>query len=61
MEHFNGVIPLLYKKGDKRPDIINQNQKCLNILCPKHEENVLIFLDYMHSLVRAFAGRLNIQ
>ena len=43
MDHFIGHIPFASLEGDKRPDKINQNQESLNILCPKQENNVLIF------------------
>ena len=43
MDHYIGHIPFASLEGDKRPDKINQNQECLNILCPKQENNVSIF------------------
>ena len=43
VDHFIGHIPFASLEGDKRPDKINQNQEILNILCPKQENNVLIF------------------
>ena len=46
VDHFIGHISMLYKKVIIRPDITNQNQECLNILCPKQEKAVLIFLDH---------------
>ena len=43
VNHFIGHIPFASLEGDKRPDKMNQNQESLNILCPKQENNVLIF------------------
>ena len=43
VDHFIGHIHCASLEGDKRPDKINQNQGSLNILCPKHENNVSIF------------------
>ena len=42
VDHFIGHIPLLYKKLIK-PDMLNQNQECLNILCLKLEKTVMNF------------------
>ena len=43
VDHFIGHIPFASLQGDRRPDKINQNQESSNILCPKQENNVLIF------------------
>ena len=43
VDHSIGHIHFASLEGDKRPDIINQNQESLNILCPKQENNVSIF------------------
>ena len=40
VDHSIGHIPFASLEGDKRPDKINQNPECLNILCPKQENNV---------------------
>ena len=38
--HSIGHIAFNSLEGDKRSDKINQNPECLNILCPKQENNV---------------------